>query len=179
MQTVTRGLPVEDFATDPEGIGVYYQTPRVEIPDVIGMEFEEAEEEILKAGFEIDVKLVNSDEPEDTVVAVTPEPGERFNWHLFHVLVGTDVDRDAVTASMRERGVGTAAHWTGPADWFADWLNVPPYEVAGNSEVAAVVCDRLKACTRPPPFACFRGRSSSRSRRPRSAGGWSCGRACS
>jgi penicillin-binding protein 1A len=78
MQIVTRDLPVEDFATDPEGIGVYYQTPRVEVPDIIGMEYEEAEEEILKAGFEIDVKLVNSDEPEDTVVSVTPEPGERF-----------------------------------------------------------------------------------------------------
>jgi membrane peptidoglycan carboxypeptidase len=78
MQVVTRDLPVEDFAADPEGIGVYYQTPRVEIPDVIGLEYEEAEEEILKSGFEIDVKLVNSDEPEDTVVAVTPEPGERF-----------------------------------------------------------------------------------------------------
>jgi membrane peptidoglycan carboxypeptidase len=78
MLIVTRDLPVEAFPADPEGIGVYYQTPRVEIPDVIGLEFEEAQEAILKAGFEIDVKLVNSDEPEETVVATTPEAGERL-----------------------------------------------------------------------------------------------------
>lgn len=82
MQIVTVGLPVEDFPEDPEGVGVYYQTPRVEIPDVIGLEFEEAMEEILKAGFEIEVEVVNSEEPEDTVVATTPEAGERLRQGL-------------------------------------------------------------------------------------------------
>jgi penicillin-binding protein 1A len=78
MEIVTRDLPVEDFPADPEGTAVYYQTPRVEVPDIIGMEFEEAQDAILKAGFEIDVKLVNSDEPEDTVVATSPEAGDRL-----------------------------------------------------------------------------------------------------
>lgn len=78
MNIVTLGLPVEDFPADPEATGAYYQTPRVDVPDVIGLDFEEAEEELLKAGFEIDVKLVNSDEPEDTVVATNPEAGTRF-----------------------------------------------------------------------------------------------------
>jgi penicillin-binding protein 1A len=78
MQIVTADLAVEDFPPDPDGIGVYYQTPRVEVPDVIGLEFEEAEEMILKAGFELEVTLVNSDEPEDTVVATMPEAGERL-----------------------------------------------------------------------------------------------------
>lgn len=32
--------------------------------------------------------------------------------------------------------VGTAAHWQGPAEWFRDWVNVPPYEVAGQPELA-------------------------------------------
>ena len=32
--------------------------------------------------------------------------------------------------------VGTAASWAGPAEWFSDWLNVPPYEVAGHPEIA-------------------------------------------
>lgn len=32
--------------------------------------------------------------------------------------------------------VGTAAHWRGPAEWFRDWVNVPPYEVAGHRELA-------------------------------------------
>lgn len=32
--------------------------------------------------------------------------------------------------------VGTAAHWKGPAEWFRDWLNVPPYALPGHAEVA-------------------------------------------
>lgn len=77
MQIVVRDLPVEDWPDDPPGTSVYYSTPRIEMPDVIGMDFEEATEELLKAGLDVDVKLVNSDEPEDTVVATDPEPGER------------------------------------------------------------------------------------------------------
>jgi protocatechuate 4,5-dioxygenase beta chain len=32
--------------------------------------------------------------------------------------------------------VGTASRWTGPAPWFQDWVNVPPYEVPGHPELA-------------------------------------------
>lgn len=32
--------------------------------------------------------------------------------------------------------VGTAARWKGPAEWFRDWVNIPPYEVAGNARFA-------------------------------------------
>jgi protocatechuate 4,5-dioxygenase beta chain len=32
--------------------------------------------------------------------------------------------------------VGTAAGWRGPAPWFQDWVNVPPYAVAGHPELA-------------------------------------------
>jgi protocatechuate 4,5-dioxygenase beta chain len=32
--------------------------------------------------------------------------------------------------------VGTAARWRGPAEWFRDWVNVPPYEVAGHRDLA-------------------------------------------
>ena len=32
--------------------------------------------------------------------------------------------------------VGTGESWTGPADWFKDWLNVPDYTVKGNREMA-------------------------------------------
>jgi penicillin-binding protein 1A len=78
MQIVTQDLPIEDFEPDPDGISIYYQTPRVEVPDVIGMEVEEAEEELLQAGFKVDITLVNSDEEEDEVVAQDPEPGRRI-----------------------------------------------------------------------------------------------------
>lgn len=32
--------------------------------------------------------------------------------------------------------VGTAARWRGPAPWFQDWVNVPPYTVAGHPDLA-------------------------------------------
>jgi len=32
--------------------------------------------------------------------------------------------------------IGTAAQWHGPAPWFLDWLNIEPYSVGGNPEVA-------------------------------------------
>ena len=85
MQVVTLALPVQDFPPDPEGTSIYYQTPRAEVPDVIGMDIEEAEEELLKAGFELNITIVNSDEDEDTVVATDPEAGER-------VRQGTTID---------------------------------------------------------------------------------------
>lgn len=77
MTIVAADLPVEDFAADPPGIGVYYQTPRVEVPDVTGLEFEEAQETMFKAGFEIDAKLQNSLLPKDTVIGSSPPAGER------------------------------------------------------------------------------------------------------
>lgn len=39
--------------------------------------------------------------------------------------------------------VGTADRWAGPAEWFRDWVNVAPYEVAGNASVAAAIHDGL------------------------------------
>ena len=32
--------------------------------------------------------------------------------------------------------IGTADRWQGPAPWFKDWVNVEPYEVAGNTDLA-------------------------------------------
>ena len=32
--------------------------------------------------------------------------------------------------------VGTAARWSGPAEWFRDWLNVTPYALAGHPALA-------------------------------------------
>jgi penicillin-binding protein 1A len=79
MTHVIRGLPVEDFPEDPPGTGAYYATPRIGVPDVIGMELEEAEQAIYDSGLDFEVVLVNSDGPEDTVVATNPEPGTRIS----------------------------------------------------------------------------------------------------
>lgn len=77
MTVVTANLPVEDFPTDPPGIGVYYQTPRVEIPDVTDLTFEEAQEIMFKAGFEVNARLENSVLPADTVTGTSPATGTR------------------------------------------------------------------------------------------------------
>ena len=79
MEFVVRDLPVEDFAEDPPGTSAYYATPRVEIPDVVGMDLEEAQEEIYKSGLDFEIVLVNSDEPKDTVVGANPPPGTRVS----------------------------------------------------------------------------------------------------
>ena len=77
MTTFVDDLPVEDFPPDPVGTSVYYSTPRVEVPDVTGLDFEEAQEVLLAAGLDVDIKLVNANEPEDTVVETDPEAGDR------------------------------------------------------------------------------------------------------
>ncbi|MEE9298093.1 MAG: transglycosylase domain-containing protein [Acidimicrobiia bacterium] len=78
MTLVTADLLIGDFPPDPPGIGVYYQTPRVEIPDVTGMEFEEAQGAMFKAGLDVEAKPINSNAPKDTVVGTIPPPGTRF-----------------------------------------------------------------------------------------------------
>jgi membrane peptidoglycan carboxypeptidase len=76
MSIVTADLPIEDFPPDPDGIDVYYQTPRAEVPEVVGMDIDEAEEVLLQAGFETTFTMINSDEDEDSVVTQDPEAGE-------------------------------------------------------------------------------------------------------
>lgn len=41
--------------------------------------------------------------------------------------------------------VGTAAQWSGPAEWFRDWVNVEPYSVAGDAGIAKALFDGLSA----------------------------------
>ena len=78
MTIVVADMAVEDFAPDPPGIEVYYTTPRVAMPDVIGFDLDDAEEAVLKAGLAVEVELVNSEEPAGKVVGTDPGPGERI-----------------------------------------------------------------------------------------------------
>jgi penicillin-binding protein 1A len=78
MEIVVDDLPVEEFPPDPEGTEVFYQTPRVEVPDVIGLDLEDAEEELLEAGLNVESEAVNSEEPVDTVLSSDPEPRTRI-----------------------------------------------------------------------------------------------------
>ncbi len=78
MLIVVAGLAVEDFLPDPSGIEVYYTTPRVEMPDVIGMTRDDAEDAVRRAGLQVEVETVNSEEPAGRVVGSDPGPGERI-----------------------------------------------------------------------------------------------------
>jgi penicillin-binding protein 1A len=78
MELVTADLPVLDFPPNPPGIEVYYETPREEVPDVVGMDLEKARKELYEAGFEVEWEYVNSDEPEDDVVTQQPEHPDRL-----------------------------------------------------------------------------------------------------
>jgi len=77
MEVVVADLPVEDFPEDPPGTAVYYATPRVEVPDVTGLDYDRAQREILQAGLDVTITLVNSDEAENTVAGTDPVAGAR------------------------------------------------------------------------------------------------------
>jgi membrane peptidoglycan carboxypeptidase len=79
MTYVVRDLPVENFPEDPAGIAVYYTLPRVTIPDVVGLHINEARKQLLEAGLAVEVITVNSDLPENRVVATNPPPGARVS----------------------------------------------------------------------------------------------------
>lgn len=72
MEIVTADLPVLDFAPDPPGIDVYYQVPRAEVPDVVGMDLDRAKEALAHAGFRAEITEVFSEEPAGTVVSQRP-----------------------------------------------------------------------------------------------------------
>jgi penicillin-binding protein 1A len=78
MEIITAGLPVLDFPPDPAGVDLYYQTPREEVPDVVGMELDDATKELYEAGFDVEFEYVNAEEPEDQVVTQDPENPERI-----------------------------------------------------------------------------------------------------
>jgi len=77
MEIITEDLPVLDFPPDPDGTRIYYQTPSEEVPDVIGMDVDDAEDELHEAGFNVTIEYVNADEDEDEVIGQDPEHPER------------------------------------------------------------------------------------------------------
>ena len=87
--------------------------------------------------------------PEDEaqrLVAGYEELGRLFRATKPDVVIGLANDHclNMPVDGVHDFCVGTAARWQGPADWFADWLNVPPYRVDGDAAVAAILRDRLR-----------------------------------
>ena len=76
------------------------------------------EQENLTRGFQGLGRLLRETRP-DVIVGIA-------NDHLLNLTLDSSADFC----------VGTAARWTGPAEWFSDWLNVPNYQVPGHPELA-------------------------------------------
>ncbi len=79
MLYLTEDLPIEDFAPEPEGTSTYYKVPLVEVPDVTGLDEDEAEHEILQAGLQVAFEGVASVEPEGTLLGQSPAGGVKIS----------------------------------------------------------------------------------------------------
>ncbi len=76
MLFATEDLPVEDFAAEPAGTGVYRVVPNTRVPDVMELtDRREISDAVYKAGLNLTYEDVASIEPEGTVLEQVPEPG--------------------------------------------------------------------------------------------------------
>ncbi len=82
----------------------------------------------------------------DRLVAGFEEIGRRFRATKPDLIIGLANDHclNMPVDGVHDFCVGTAPRWQGPADWFSDWLNVPPYKVSGHAEASAIIRDRLQ-----------------------------------
>ncbi len=78
----------------------------------------EEEQDSLNSGYDEMGRLLRAAEP-DVIIGIS-------NDHVLNLPLSSGIDFC----------VGTADSWSGPADWFKDWLNVPDYTVKGNRDVA-------------------------------------------
>lgn len=87
----------------------------------------EEEQRNLRAGYTELGRLLRETKP-DVIVGIA-------NDHVLNLPIDSGIDFC----------VGTAPRWSGPAEWFKAWLNVPDYEIAGHRDLAHTIvreCDR-------------------------------------
>jgi membrane peptidoglycan carboxypeptidase len=75
MTYVTEDLPVVEFPPAPEGTEAFFRVPRTEVPDVSGMDEDEAKDEVFKAGLRFKAEYVASIEEEGTFLEQSPGAG--------------------------------------------------------------------------------------------------------
>ena len=78
----------------------------------------EEEQDGLNAGYDQMSGLLRAAEP-DVIIGIS-------NDHVLNIPLSSGIDFC----------VGTAESWSGPAEWFKDWLNVPDYTVKGQQGAA-------------------------------------------
>lgn len=75
---------------------------------------------------------------QDALLAGYARMGEALRAAKPDVIVGVANDHllNFPMESVPDWCVGTAARWKGPAEWFRDWVNVPPYALDGHRDLA-------------------------------------------
>ncbi len=75
---------------------------------------------------------------QDALLAGYARMGEALRAAKPDVIVGIANDHllNFPMDSVPDWCVGTAARWKGPAEWFRDWVNVPPYALDGHRDLA-------------------------------------------
>ncbi|NIA24108.1 MAG: PASTA domain-containing protein [Gammaproteobacteria bacterium] len=74
MTDILENVPVENFPPDPPGVNKYFIVPKTEVPFVIGMQTEDAEDTVYQAHLQPIMVEVPSVEPAGTVVGQDPNP---------------------------------------------------------------------------------------------------------
>ena len=82
------------------------------------------EQDNMNAGYDEMSRLLRAAEP-DVIIGIS-------NDHVLNIPLSSGIDFC----------VGTADEWSGPAEWFKDWLNVPDYTVKGNRDVARTLVNQ-------------------------------------
>lgn len=77
-------------------------------------------------------------EEQDSLVEGFTELGRHLRSTKPDVIIGIANDHvlNLPMDSAIDFCVGTAEKWSGPAEWFKDWVSVPDYEVAGHKDIA-------------------------------------------
>ena len=78
MELVLAKYPAGEFP-EADGTGIYSRRPETEVPLVIGLEMEEAEDEVFDAHLNPELEEIPSLEMAGTVVSTEPEAGEELN----------------------------------------------------------------------------------------------------
>src|SRR5690606_21251617 len=86
-------------------------------------------------------------EEQDAILAGYRRMGEHLRASAPDLLIGVANDHllNLPLHDPPDFCIGTAQHWRGPAEFFLDWLQVEPYELAGNPTAARALAGTLTA----------------------------------
>jgi membrane peptidoglycan carboxypeptidase len=109
MTHMLRGMPVSDFPEDPPGVGRYFTTPFTEVPLVVGLMQDEAEDEIYDAHLRPNVVEIASIEEKGVVLTQDPEENsEAAHGQVVTIEISSGVPPEAPLIDLRTLTVDAA-----------------------------------------------------------------------